>query len=83
MKTHTESMAQVGWLASVPLVMGVLGTAIAEQGLLEQLQDRAKQGLADAQNELGNLLYDQQNFAKAIEWYKLAATQEHADALNN
>ena len=47
------------------------------------LQGRARQGFADAQNDLGNLLYDQQNFAKAIEWYKLAAEQGHADALNN
>lgn len=53
----------------------------------QQFKQGAEQGLADAQNALGDCYYDGEGVAKdfkqAVYWYKMAADQGYADAQYN
>ena len=46
----------------------------------EKVLENAKNNDADAQNELGNKYYDDGDYNTAVEWYRKAAEQGHAEA---
>jgi TPR repeat protein len=55
---------------------------------IDELKQKAQQGDANAQNELGNLYRNgdggvSQDYLTAMKWYRKSAEQGHADAQNN
>ncbi|WP_282024366.1 hypothetical protein [Commensalibacter papalotli (ex Botero et al. 2024)] len=44
------------------------------------LEQKASQGKAQAQYELGTIYLNSKNYIKVLEWFMKAAKQNHADA---
>jgi len=49
---------------------------------IQKFQEAANNGDAQAQFELGYLYYECEDYEEALKWWKLAAEQGHARALN-
>ncbi len=62
----------------------LLQPTVAQDGDLENLRQRAEQGNADAQAELGYRYHTgqvvRQDYERAVSWYRLAAEQDHVKA---
>ena len=63
------------------LVALVAGTPVQTQTPeIDALRERAEQGDAEAQYDLGNRYFENADAAEAVRWYRLAAEQGHTDA---
>ena len=78
----------VKWLADALIALGLKQAVWADDvsDFQETLQ-AAEQGVAEAQNNLGNMYANGQgvcqDYAEAVQWYRNAAEQGHAQAQNN
>ena len=77
----------IGHLALCVLLLSSLGTAVAENESVTQLQLLAERGDAEAQNNLGLIHYTgegvPQDFIEAMKWFRKAAEQHHEMAQFN
>lgn len=56
---------------------------IAYEMELQELQYQAQRGNAEAQNELGSLYFQEDDYHQAVSWWKKAAAQGYADSQYN